>query len=106
MTSASPRRWPLRLAALILLLTLAAGGGFVLWQSRQLPAPGSERYERYLHLFQVGEAAADTDQPGLAATRLTEAIALIPQEPAAYADRGLLELRLNQLDAAARDLAE
>jgi hypothetical protein len=100
------RRWVITLVALALLLTLAAGGGFVLWRSRQLPGPGSERYERYVRLFQVGEAAADTDQPDLARTRLTEAIELIPQEPAAYADRGLLELRLNQLDAAAKDLGE
>jgi cytochrome c-type biogenesis protein CcmH/NrfG len=106
MTSASPRRWPLWLAVIVLVLMLAGGGGFMLWRSRQLPAPGSERYERYVRLFQVGEAAADTDQPDLARTRLTEAIDLIPREPAAYADRGLLELRLNQLDAAARDLAE
>jgi hypothetical protein len=106
MTSASSRRWPLWLAALAVLLTLAVGGGFILWRSVQLPGPGSERYENYVRCFQVGEAAADTDQPDLANTRLTQAITLIPQEPAAYADRGLLELRLNQLDAAGRDLAE
>jgi cytochrome c-type biogenesis protein CcmH/NrfG len=95
--------WP---SVLILLLILAAGGVALFWRSRQLPQPGSQRYEQYVRLFQVGEAAADTDQPDLASTRLTEAIALVPQEPAAYADRGLLELRLNQLDAAARDLTE
>ncbi len=89
----------------MLLVALGAGGYFG-WRSRQVPAPGSERYERYVRLFQVGEAAADTDQPDLALSRLTEAINLVPQEPAAYADRGLLELRLNQLDAASRDLAE
>ncbi len=105
MPSASPRRWPLWLGALILLLALAAIGVLVR-RSARLPDPGTERYERYVRLFQVGEAAADTDQPELARTRLTEAIALVPQEPAAYADRGLLELRLNQLDAAGRDLAE
>jgi hypothetical protein len=87
-------------------LILMAGGGVLFWRARQLPQPGSQRYEQYVRLFQVGEAAADTDQPDLANTRLTEAIALVPQEPAAYADRGLLELRLNQLDAAARDLTE
>jgi cytochrome c-type biogenesis protein CcmH/NrfG len=106
MTVANPRRRPLWLAAVVIVLTLLAGGGFVLWRSRQLPEPGSERYERYVRLFQVGEAAADTDQPDLARTRLTEAIDLVPQEPAGYADRGLLELRLNQLDPAARDLGE
>jgi Tfp pilus assembly protein PilF len=106
MTSASPRRRPLWLAVLVIVLTLLVGGGFVLWRSRQLPEPGSERYEKYVRLFQVGEAAADTDQPDLARTRLTEAIQLIPQEPAAYADRGLLELRFNQLDAASRDFNE
>jgi Flp pilus assembly protein TadD len=107
MICTSPRRRPVWPAALAILLTLGAIAGFVLWRSReQLPEPGSERYEHYLRLFQVGEAAADTDQPDLAGARLTEAIKLIPQEPAAYADRGLLELRLNQLDAAARDLGE
>jgi Tfp pilus assembly protein PilF len=106
MTPDSPRRRRLWAAALVLLLTLAAGAGFVLWRSTRLPEPGSERYERYVRLFQVGEAAADTDQPDLANARLSEAIKLVPQEPAAYADRGLLELRLNQLDTADRDLAE
>jgi tetratricopeptide (TPR) repeat protein len=106
MNPAPARRRPVRLLVLAVLAAGVAVGAFFVWRSRQLPEPGSEQYEHYVRLFQVGEAAADTDQPDLARTRLSEAIALVPQEPAAYADRGLLELRLNQLDDAGRDLAE
>jgi cytochrome c-type biogenesis protein CcmH/NrfG len=105
MASPSPHWRPIALA-LAILCVLGGVAGFVLWRTRSLPQPESEPYERYLRLFQVGEAAADTDQPDLANARFTEAIKLIPQEPAAYADRGLLALRLNQLDAAGRDLGE
>jgi cytochrome c-type biogenesis protein CcmH/NrfG len=106
MPSASSRRWLLILAALVILLTLVPIGRFIFWPPVRLPRPGSQLYEQYVGIFQVGEAAADTDQPELANTRFTEAIALIPQEPAAFADRGLLELRMNQLDDATRDLNE
>src|SRR5438132_116039 len=97
MTRSFSRR---RLAGLLLLLFVLAGlgvGAYLLFPRRPtLPAPGTPAYEQYVEAFQVGVAALDTDQTERAATRLTEAIDAIPQEPAAWADRGLLYLRDNR----------
>ena len=54
--------------------------------------------------FQVGVAALDTDQTDLSRRKLSRAIEQIPQEPAAWADRGLMYLRNNQQNEAAADL--
>lgn len=91
--------------SLLAVVGLLAAGALWWYQSQRLPEPGSDLYERYVQAFQVGEAAADTDQPDLARERLQQAIALVPAEPAAHADLGLLELRNGNLDAAATHLA-
>jgi tetratricopeptide (TPR) repeat protein len=102
--SLSPRsRWPLLLGALVVL----AGAGvaaYLLWP--RLPGPGSPIYQEYLRAFQVGVAAIDTDQKELALARFDQAIELIPEEPAGWANRGLYHLRKNQLEQAAEDLGE
>ena len=78
---------------------------FLLWRRpAALPLPGSPLYEEYLRAFQVGVAALDTTQEDLARSKLDRAIKLIPQEPAAWANRGLLHLRKNNLEEAAKDL--
>jgi tetratricopeptide (TPR) repeat protein len=93
------------IAALAVLIVASALAAYFLWQrSRALPGPGSERYEKYDDAFQRGVAALDADEPKVAEPSLTEAIDLISDEPAAWANRGLLYLRRNQLDKAARDL--
>src|SRR5262249_39083405 len=53
-----------------------------------------------------GLAGLDADLPEVAEPSLNRAIELIPEEPAAWANRGLLSIRHNQLDKAARDLEQ
>ncbi len=69
-----------------------------------LPAPGSELYGQMVSAFYSGVAALDVDLRR-ARTNLTRATELVPAEPAAWADLGLADLRLRDLDAAARNLA-
>lgn len=63
------------------------------------------RYAEYLRDFCVGTAALNSPKTlNDARPYLDRAIELIPEEPAGWANRGLLNLRDNQLDEAARDL--
>jgi tetratricopeptide (TPR) repeat protein len=71
-----------------------------------LPRPGSATYEEMVSAFSAGVAALDVDAGERANTMLTRAIELVSEEPAAWADRGLYAIRLNDYDAAARDLGE
>jgi tetratricopeptide (TPR) repeat protein len=89
---------------------LAAGlgvGGYLWWrrsQAPELPQPGTPLYQEYVEAFQVGVAALDADRYDIANRKLTLAIEKIPEEPAAWADRGLLHLRNHEPKEAARDL--
>src|SRR5262245_58195243 len=103
----APLRRPLVLLALVAVLVGSAVGLFFLLRKLSrppLPGPESPVYQEYAELFQVGVAALDVDRSDLANTKLTEAIGKIPEEPAGWADRGLLHLRNNELPAAAADL--
>jgi tetratricopeptide (TPR) repeat protein len=98
-----------RVVAVIVLVLAAAGlaVGVYFWLSRkppELPAAGSPQYEDYAEAFEVGTAALDVDRYEIANEKLSLAIEKIPQEPAAWANRGLLHLRYNELDEATRDL--
>jgi tetratricopeptide (TPR) repeat protein len=88
----------------VVVATGVAAGGVWLWQRSTLPKPGSPRYEEYAEAFQVGVAALDVGVPTVAVSNLTRAIELIPEEPAAWANRGLLHIHGNQLDKAKADL--
>jgi tetratricopeptide (TPR) repeat protein len=79
---------------------------YIAWHRPALPAAGSAEYEQYVEAFDVGIAALDADVPQIAGERLNKAIDLVPGEPAAWADRGLLEIRDGRLDEALRDLHE
>jgi tetratricopeptide (TPR) repeat protein len=69
-----------------------------------LPAPGSPAYEQYAEAFETGTAALDADMYNPASENLSKAIDLVPQEPAGWANRGLLYMRSKRLDEAAKDL--
>ncbi len=99
----SRTRWALVAVALIILVGAAAAAYFR-WLRPGLPEPGTPLYGEYLRAFQVGVAALDTDRKDLARQRLDRAIELVPAEPAAWADRGLVYLRDNDLGKAAGDL--
>ena len=58
-----------------------------------LPTPGSPAYEQYAEAFEAGTAALDADLYNNASEKLSRAIEIVPQEPAAWANRGLLNLR-------------
>src|SRR5207248_11365113 len=70
----------------------------------RLPGPDSPVYQEYAEAFQIGTAGLDAGRDPLARVRLTAAIEAIPEEPAAWANRGLLSLRNNRLDEAESDL--
>lgn len=91
---------------LVLLLACAAGGtAFWLWRrAERLPERGSPLYLEYQRAFQVGVAGLEAGREDLARTNLERAVELIPGEPAAWADLGLLELRKNNLPQAAAEL--
>jgi tetratricopeptide (TPR) repeat protein len=89
---------------LAVVVALVVLGVWVMQQ--RLPGPGSPRYEEYVDLFQVGLAAVDADVPQIAEEKLSKAVAVIPEEPAGWADRGLVYLRQGQLKEAAHDLEE
>jgi tetratricopeptide (TPR) repeat protein len=95
------------------LVALAAGGYLLrrgakgpLLGGDSLPKPGSDRYAEMVSAFYAGEAALGVDANDHALKKLTKATQLVPQEPAAWADLGLVQLRLGNFDAAARDLEQ
>ncbi len=69
-----------------------------------LPGPGSDVYREMVSAFQEGVAALDADAIECARTALARATELIPEEPAAWADLGLLKLRQGDHEGAASDL--
>src|SRR5262249_46132944 len=94
---------------LLFIVVLLAGAGvaayFFWWKKpKELPGPGSPVYQEYVEAFQVGVAALDAGANDTAQKRLTEAIEKIPEEPAAWANRGLLHLRKSELKEAIADL--
>src|SRR5262249_6184161 len=88
----------------------AAGAGvgarLLWWNKRQpeLPGPDNPVYQEYAEDFQIGVASLDAANYDLALERLTKAIEKIPEEPAGWANRGLVHLRENRLKEAATDL--
>jgi Flp pilus assembly protein TadD len=68
------------------------------------PALDDSRYEEYVESFETGTAALDVGRDDLALASLSRAIEMIPGEPAAWANRGLMFLRQNRAAETARDL--
>ncbi|HLW66371.1 MAG TPA: FG-GAP-like repeat-containing protein [Gemmataceae bacterium] len=70
----------------------------------ELPEPSSPAYEQYAEAFETGTAAMDADMNNVASENLTKATKIVPREPAAWANRGLLYIRENRLPEATADL--
>jgi Tfp pilus assembly protein PilF len=107
MTFSSSWRRTMVLVALLVGVAGLGVGGYFLWKKLRgpdLPAPGTPRYQKYVKDFQVGVAALDVSLPDRAEENLSRAIERVPDEPAAWANRGLAYLRTNQFKKAARDL--
>ena len=88
----------------VLVITAIAVGIYIWKRPAPLPAPGSPVYEKYAEAFEMGTAALDADRFEMALENLSRAIETVPQEPAAWANRGLLYLRNSQFNEAARDM--
>jgi len=93
------RRWGLGTGLLILLLSLSA------CQSDDVPSPGSEPYRKAVTAFYTGVTAIQVGENFRADEQLSTAAELAPGEPAVWANRGLLDLRTNEMQAAADHLA-
>lgn len=91
------RRVLLGFGALALLAVVAA----LVWLSRpRLPAAGTPAYEGYVDALEVGIAALDAGLHDRAEENLNKAVASVPGEPAGWANRALLYLRLPAPDLA------
>jgi tetratricopeptide (TPR) repeat protein len=107
-----------RVGVVLAIAAFIAGAGvakvFVQWRAGNgpqvaegsLPRPGSETYREMVSAFYAGVAALDVDATEQAKTSLTRATELVPAEPAAWADLGLLRMRLRDYEAAAKDLEQ
>jgi tetratricopeptide (TPR) repeat protein len=96
--------WRRALVGFVILVALGGAAAVYVWNKPRLPQPGTERYEQYVEAFQLGVAALDADVPQVAEENLNRAVQLVPEEPAGWADRGLLFLRTARFDDAAKDL--
>src|SRR4051794_15439395 len=97
-----PRRWWIAVAlAIPVLVYLIAVEVFELLRDRdRFLRPGSPTYQQMVSAFYSGLAALDVDATDHAREALTRATQVVPEEPAAWADRGLLHIRLGDFDAA------
>jgi tetratricopeptide (TPR) repeat protein len=86
------------LAAVILL----ASAVVLVLRSRgpALPAPGSDTYEQMTRAFYWGLSALEVGLLDDARQQFTKATTIVPEEPAAWANLGLAQLRLGELEAA------
>ena len=80
----------------VLVCGLAAGCGF----GSDAPALDPAEYAEFVRAFSVGLAALESGQDAVADAELARAAELAPDEPATWANRGILALRQQDLDAA------
>ncbi len=92
-----------RAVLLIILLSLNTTW-LVSCRRANLPEAGSPKYTEAVRAFYVGLAALQVGDDVRAEAKLKEATVLAPDEPAAWADLGLLYLRQRQYDLAAQNL--
>ena len=92
------------LLLLSLVLVVVAVGAMLVWRARALPAPGSNTYEETTRAFYHGLAALEVGLLDDARQQFTSATMLVPREPASWANLGLAQLRLGELEAAAEPI--
>jgi len=88
-------------------VALAVAAGVAAWLLSRRGAdmaPGSPRYEDAVSAFSTGVAALDTDATAIARDALTRAVEVAPEEPSAWANLALAQIRLGDFDAASASL--
>jgi Tfp pilus assembly protein PilF len=70
----------------------------------QLPQKSSSKYNEFVRAFYVGLAALQVGDDVRADAKLAQATQLVPEEPASWANWGMLALRQRNFDAAAERL--
>jgi tetratricopeptide (TPR) repeat protein len=99
---ASTKRTPW-IVAIAVIAVLAIG--VVIYTRRQsLPEPGTDTYEQTTRAFYHGLAALEVGLLDDARQQFTSATTLVPREPASWANLGLTQMRLGELDAAAEPI--
>jgi tetratricopeptide (TPR) repeat protein len=97
----------LALAVVVVIASITVAAVFFLrGGGDNLPRPGSENYREMVSSFYAGVTALDVNANEQARISLSRATELVPEEPAAWADRGLLKLRLEDHEGAAGDLEQ
>lgn len=87
-------------------LLLVASGGVACRRASTLPDKGSQQYREVVSAFYTGLAALQVGDDVRADAKLTQATQLVPDEPASWANLGLLALRQKNYDAAAERLSK
>src|SRR5918992_3126379 len=87
----------------ITLLVLAVAG-FAACRRADLPEKNSPQYTSAVRAFYVGLSALQVGDDVRAEEKLKEATALAPDEPAGWANLGLLYMRQRRFDEAAQSL--
>jgi Flp pilus assembly protein TadD len=86
-------------------LLIVAIGAACSPSSKREPETSPQAYREAVTAFYTGLSAMQTTQEVLAREKLDRVVALVPQEPAGWANLGLLLLRQQELDQGAQQLA-
>jgi len=84
----------------VVLFVVVAVATFLVRRGPSLPAPGSEQYEQVTRAFYWGLSALEVGLLDEARQQFTRATTLVADEPASWANLGLTQLRLGELEAA------
>jgi len=91
-------------AAALLLVCVAIGAYLYVRRRNRLPAANSQAYEQVVRRFYRGLASLEVGLLDDAKKEFAEATAVVPDEPAAWANLGLARLRLGDFDGSAEAL--
>jgi tetratricopeptide (TPR) repeat protein len=92
---------------LFVLAAAAVAFGVYVWRTTsRLPAPGSATYESAATAYYRALAALEVGLLEDALAGFEQTTALVPEEPAGWANIGVVRLRLGELDAAAEPIAK
>src|SRR5690349_21508580 len=100
------RRLPLYASSSALMLALLVTTFFGCSSHSKLPEKGSKKYIEAVSTFYVGLAALQVGDDVHAESKLSQLTQLVPGEPAAWVNWGMLALRQRNFDSAAQRLEQ